>query len=716
MATTPPAASDTPRLSGPASPFSATLWRRGAAVLLVIISITAYLPALQGGFIWDDWEFIVQNRAVQRFDGLSDIWFAPGVDSPEDHYWPITYSTFWLEARLFGDNPFGYHLVNVLVHAINALLVWVLLRRSQFPGAWLAAAIFAVHPVHVESVAWIIERKDVLSTLFYLLAFLAYTRFVDSRRWSVYAAVVLLFTAAMLSKSMAVTLPIALAVWLWYTHDRLRAADLWPLVFLVVIAGGLTALDLWCVARSARPAEFTTPLIDRPIIAGRAVWFYLSTLAWPLGLTSTYPRWEIDPASIAQWIYPAGAVALLLLLAAFRRRLGKGPLAAMVYFYLTLGPVLGFVQHGFMGMSYVADRFQYLASIGVIALAAALLTRAARHLRMRWPIAAGLTAMLLLALGTSTWGYSRLYRNAEAFWRYNVEKNPESGVAHNNLGEYLLKQGRVDEALALLRRAEQLGPVGPAVHCNLGGVLKRQGQYDQAIHHYRRALEEAPDMVEARFNLASVLARKGNLGQAVLEFNKGLKTKPDDVHARLELTALLMQMGRHADAMREARTAVEQAPDSWQAHDLLGVSLARQRQLAPALTHLKRAVELAPDAAKAHHDLGVALKMTGRADEAASQYTKALELDPGYADAHYSMGVLLAQAGKTQASIRHFEAAVRAQPNHVNALTALGLTLLRAGRPDEARTHLEQVLRLQPDHPQAQKALRAIRAGRSTSG
>jgi hypothetical protein len=353
-----------------------------AGAFLLAVVIAAHFPASRNAFIWDDDSYLTGNALVQAPDGLGKIWFEPSA-SPQ--YYPLVFSTFWLEHRLWGLNPSGYHWVNILLHAGATVLLWVALLRLSVPGAWLAALLFGIHPVHVESVAWIAERKNVLSGFLYLGAFLACLRVfrLDGRSGAnageefdrrAYASALVLFAGALLSKTVTATLPLAVAIVYWWKRGRFDGPKFWkrlaPFLLLGAVAGGTTAW-LEVIHVGARGADWSLSAMDRILVAGRAVWFYAGKIVWPADLMFVYPRWRIDSGNPLQYIPPLGAAALVLLLWRWKDRLGRGPLAAACYFGVTLAPALGFLNVYPMRYSFVADHFQYLASIGVLTLVAA---------------------------------------------------------------------------------------------------------------------------------------------------------------------------------------------------------------------------------------------------------------------------------------------------------------------------------------------------------
>ncbi len=352
------------------------------AVVIVLMTVICYVPAMRGGFIWDDDENVTRNMVLRSWSGLAEIWTNP---RSTQQYYPLTHTSFWIQYQLWDLNPFAYHLANIFLHSLNAIILWFVLRRLSVPGAWFAAAVFAVHPVHVESVAWITERKNVLSGAFYFASMLAYIRFAgldDLPKVPRYYWLALgLFVCALLGKTATATLPAALLILLWWKRDRLTLRDILPLIplFILGIGMGLLTGHLEKHHVGAVGEEWNIPIINKILIAGRIPWFYAGKLIWPAPLIFNYPRWHINPLDIWQYIYPIGVIVLIVFLWVLRNIIGKAPLAAVLYFGATLVPALGFFNVYFMRYSYVQDHFQYLASVGVIALISGLLSAAAKR-------------------------------------------------------------------------------------------------------------------------------------------------------------------------------------------------------------------------------------------------------------------------------------------------------------------------------------------------
>jgi Tfp pilus assembly protein PilF len=437
--------------------------------LLILITVTAYLPALSGRFVWDDDSWTTNiGGLLGSSSGLRSIWLDP---TALQQYYPLTGTSFWLDYQFWGFRPLPYHVENVLLHACAALLAWRLLRALQVPGAWLASAIFAVHPVMVESVAWITERKNVLSLVFYLGALLAYGRFnsfwkaendtvaganaASSQRWPAYAWALVLFIAALLAKTTAFSLPAVILLIGWWKRGHIRwRSDVLPTVPFFGAAIGLCSITAWLEKGhvGASGPEWVLSFPERCLVAGRVLWFYLGKLLWPANLCFVYPRWQLDPGSRWQWLYPVSAVGVLLMLWLARRRIGWGPATAAFFFVGTLFPVLGFMNAYFMRFSFVCDHWVYLSSLGPITLVTALVVRAAEHLRAKTALVA-LSAALLPLLAFLTWQQCGTYADLETLWRSTLAKNPGCWMAHYNLGRLLQGSGNMTEAKEHYERA-----------------------------------------------------------------------------------------------------------------------------------------------------------------------------------------------------------------------------------------------------------------------
>jgi Flp pilus assembly protein TadD len=635
------------------APRRATLRTRDRmfAVLLLAAVLIAYRPAWNGGFLWDDAAHVTRPE-LRSWHGLWRIWFDIGATQ---QYYPLLHSAFWVQHRLWGERPFGYHVVSILLHACVALLAGLMLRRLSVPGAYLAAAIFALHPVHVESVAWISELKNTLSAVFYLTAALAYVRFKERGpgRTRSYALALFLFALALASKTVTATLPVALLAIDWWRQGGLSwRRDIRPLVPFAVLGAGAGLFTAWMehYVIGAEGAEFALGFGARALVAGRATWFYLASLVWPAHLTFIYPRWRVDTHAWWQSVYPAAALAGLAALWAWRRH-GRGPLAAVLFFVGTLFPVLGFFNVYPFLFSFVADHFQYLASLGIIALGAAGIARLLQRVA-GWRRSAGhaLCLALLTVLGMLTWRQSRLYADVETLYRATITGNSECWMAYNNLAGVLIERGAIDEALPLVQTALALRPDYPEAYNNLGLAMASRGQIDQAIAQYRRALELRPDYAEAHNNVGLALAGLGEIDQAIGHFRRALEIDAGYPGVHYNLAMALAARGDVDRAVAHLRDAIALRPDYAEAHNGLGVILSNRGYIGEARAHFAKSVEIKPNYADAHNNLGIALARTGRLEEAIGHFRKALELNPGSSEVRNNLLTALASRRPTSAA------------------------------------------------------------------
>ena len=596
-------------LSGRLGRFLSRFSRRGAlaALALGLLAGICYLPAmLRAELIWDD-SILSRSEAVQEWSGLGVIWSWPVRIEGEAHYWPLTYTTFWLEHKLWGLAPAGYRVVNVLLHLANCLLLWGLLLRLAVPGAWAAAALFAVHPVHVDSVAWIIERKDVLSGLFYLTAIWVWLGFLERPRPWRYGLALLLLAAGLLSKSIVVTLPAALLILQWWKNGRITLPDLQRVAPFFLVAGLLTAADLYSHGLERYDTGHSLP--ERVLVASRALWFYAGKLVWPTELAIVYPIWNVSLGDPWAWLYLAGAAALAAALWLARRRIGRGPLAGALFFAVTLSPVLGFVDHPFMRFSLVADRFQYLAGIGMIAVIAGAAVQGARRLSGGWKRgAAGLLPVLLALLGTATWRQSTIYQGNLGFWSHVVSQNPRALNAHRQLAPALTEVGRLEEALAAARIAVERVPDAQS-HFLLGTALLNLKRLEEAEESFYDALElhhnEETDPKE--------------------------ETDPEkdfEIRFLVELGRTAWNSDRHPATEKYFGRVLEIDPGHREALRHLAASYTEQKRYQEALDLYRTLSELDPDDAETHVNVGAALHYLDRREEAIRSLERALALDP----------------------------------------------------------------------------------------
>ncbi len=615
----------------PADP-AAKPWRPGLAFAALLgVLLVVYFPALQGEFLWDDAGHVTRPD-LQSWSGLARIWFEVGATQ---QYYPLLHTAFWVEHRLWGDAVLGYHAVNVVWHALASLLLIALLRRLAVPGALAAGWIFALHPVAVESVAWISEQKNTLSAVFQLAAALAWLRYVADRTPRRYAVATLWFVAALLTKTVTATLPAALLVLAWWRHGRIDwRDDVRPLVpwFVLGVGAGLGTAWLETNQIGAAGGDFALGPLERGLLAGRVAWFYLGKLVWPADLAFFYPRWTIDAGAAWQWLFPAATLAALGAAAWWSRRT-RGPLAVLLLYGGMLVPVLGFVNVYPFVFSYVADHFQYHASFAMIAGLTAGGTLGIA--RLRWPRGSGpaLATTALLVLGALTWRQSGDYRDVVTLYRATLARSPESWVAHLNLGAALDEAGDSAAALPHLRRALELKPGHPETLNTLGNTLNRLGRPAEARPLLEQAVQRQPRFAAAHNTLGVARMALGEHEAGLAAFRRAVELAPGLVTAQVNLGWALVQGGRRAEGLERLQRVHRGHPDDADAAAKLGLAHALGREFAAAEPPLRRAVALQPERPDVRHVLGAVLLELSRPAEAAAEFEAVLRLDPGHRDA-----------------------------------------------------------------------------------
>ena len=725
-----------------------------AFLALGLLVVAPYLPAmLWGGFVWDD-RIITNAEPVQEVSGLWQIWFSPSAIGEEAHYWPLVYTTFWLEHKLWGYDPAGYHVVNVLLHLANTLLLWHLLRRLAVPGAWVVAAVFAVHPLHVESVAWVIERKDVLSGLFYFAAVLAWVRFVEQPRLGRYTWSLVWYVAGLLSKSIVVTLPAAFLIWHWWKQGRVTSVDLLRMVPFCVVGLVITVGDL-SFYQSLEPLSLGYSFTERTLIAARVLWFYAGKLLWPSELAVIYPLWDIHVADPLAWGYLIAAVAAVVALWYFRHNLGRGPLAGALFFAMTLLPVLGFVDYGYMQFAFVADRFQYLAGIGIMVVVIGSIASGVGRLPGLWRKGAlGVAAVVIVVLGLLTWRQASIWRNSETLNRHIIALNPQARSAHFNLSKALYNQKRYEEALEMarvavdqrpdyskghanlgaifnaldhfeeaethLRRAIALNPQEKGAHFNLGKALYEQARYEEALEAARVAVDQRPDFALAHVALGVVCAALSRFEETETHLRRAIALDPEKGRdACLNLGDVLYNQGRYEEALDVTRIAIEQAPDLFEAHFNLGAILEELGRYEEAIDALEQAAALAPTSSQAaglYFRMGQTAQDNGQPEVATQYYMRAFEIDPHhvkaldgidphYVEAFHKLASLRTDQQRYDEALELFQCLIDIDPSDAVAHGNMGIVLFYLGRSNEALQSFDRALSLDPtlENPRANR-------------
>src|SRR6266403_3905198 len=716
------------------------------AFLLIGLVFVSYARVFNAGFIWDDESHLTRNPCIVGPLGLKEVW-----TSAQAVYYPLVLTTFWTVHKFAGLSPWPYHLLNVFLHAGSAVLLWQVLRQLNVRGAWLGAALWALHPVMVQSVAWVTELKNTQSGFFYLLWILCFlkwherprimqiTRIKNTKeqggapsktespaRWWQFALSLLFFLLATLSKPSVVMLPVVLALCVWWRTGRIRWRDiaaLAPFVLISALASVWTILEQKFHA-GAIGAEWAQTWPERLIIAGRAIWFYVAKLAWPYPLIFIYPRWKINSSQLTAYLPFVAALAGLLSLGLIRAKWSRTVFFAAGYYVVSLFPVLGFFSVYFFRYSFVSDHFQYLASMGPLALAGAAIAtllggfcetpadflshpdavpRSGSTIaspRWRLVLSGGLCGILLVSLGFLTWRQTAEYHNLFALYTATLQKNPDCWMAHYNLGIVLSEQGEADPAIDHYRRAVDLRPGYAEAHYNLGRLLVELGQPADAIAHYERAAAINPADAEAQNNLGVTLFGIGHTDDAIAHYQKALEIRPDYAEASCNLANALIAKHDFDGAIARYKACLAAIPDQEEAQYNLASALLRKGRTDEAIVEYQKVLQVHPESADAHANLGSAWLAKGRVRDAMAEYTNALQISPENLAALSNLAWLLATS--PDPFLRNGSEAVRLaeradsassrSDKHPTVLRILAAAYAEAGQFAEAKETAHQAL------------------------
>ncbi|MGA2242992.1 MAG: tetratricopeptide repeat protein [Verrucomicrobiota bacterium] len=710
----------------------------GVCVLLAVAVFVVFGQTLRHEFVsYDDYDYFSSNYHVKAgvtWNGAQ--WaFRTGYAS---NWHPLTWLSLMLDVQLFGTGPAGLHLMNVLLHAANAVLLFLLLRRmmglrsNNSIGApattagtlWssaFVAAIFAIHPLHVESVAWVAERKDVLSGLFFLLTLLMYARYaqkrskvesqesrtqavpaLDSRPWTLdYGLALLFFALGLMSKPMLVTVPLVLLLLDWWPLERFTIYDLRftirRLIWEKIPFFGLSAAS--CVAtvlaqQEAIRSTIAWPLTTRLANALISYVTYIAQTVWPDNLAVFYPyRFDVPVWQIAG----AGGLLLsvtVLMLAAARRF--PYLLVGWLWYLGMLVPVIGLVQ---VGDQSHADRYTYLPQIGlslVIVWAVKYWTASWRWRHQVLGVAAGSVIVALLA---GSWRQTSYWRNSESLWAHTLACTSDNSFAHMNMGVTLTAQDRLDEAIEHFQKALKVRPDYAECHNNLGVALRRKGQVDEAIMHFQKALEIHPDHAEIHNGLGFTLVQKGQVDEAIAHYQEAIQLEPDYAEAHYNLANMLAKKGQFAEAIVQYQKAIQLNPDYAEAHYNLGAGFGLRGRLDEAVEQYRKAIQIKPDYADAHGNLANVLATQGKLDEAVKAYRRLLELAPNSGQAHFRFGQVLQARRNFPAAAAEYQQALNLDSRHLSAHLSLAwllatcpeATLRDGGRAVELARAAEQL-------------------------
>ncbi len=679
-----------------------------AALSLIALTTIVYIPAMKAGFIWDDDLLLTDNQMIRSPQGLHDFWL---TTKPMD-YFPLASTTLWFEWRLWGLHATGYHVVNLILHALSAVIIWRILRRLSVPGAYLAAAVFAVHPVTVASAAWIAERKNTLSMLFCTVSVLTLMKSEESGRRSSYVLALVTFLLALLAKTSVVMMPAVLLVLAWWRRTRISMVEIRRVIpfFMMSFALGLITVYYQYHGAIRDQVVRSGGFLSRLAGSGWCIWFYLYKALLPLRLSVIYPLWNVDPRQPLAWLPLLGLISVIGLAWRYRFSWGRPLFVMMTYFVLMLLPVLGFFNMSFYRLSLVADHLQYLALIGPVTLVVGTATVLARRSAIGKRVGMISACIALALLSGLTWQRAGVYGSQRTLWQDTVRRNPEAWIAHIHLGLALGADNRLEEAVRHFERALELRPDHVGARIDLGDALARLGRTDEAISVLQEALRLDPGHPKAHVSLAMALEATGQREEAIKHYERALEVAPDFAEGHADFGNALFASARLDEAVYHYRRALELRPELSMVYFNLGSVLSSQGKLEEAATIYRQGLAIEPNYAQAWCELGIVRTMQGEIDEAIGHFRRALAIAPQHTSAHYNLGVSLQKQGKPDDAIEHYRQALQNAPNSIEVRYGMATALAAVGDYNEALENLGLVLQQRPDAPTALNAMAWILA------
>jgi len=698
-------------------------------VVLVLAIVLAYTPVWQAGFIWDDDTFVTANPCIVGPLGLKEIWTTRAAD-----ICPLTLTTVWAEHVLWGSIPLPYHLVNVFMHAGCAVLLWRVLRGLRIAGAWLGAALWALHPLQVQSVAWITEIKNTQSGFFFLLAILFFVKYVRARDaerrtegdWS-YPLALLFAALAMASKSSTVVLPIVFCLCAWWIDGRWRWRNLAAVAPVFFMSIAFCALSIWTQkmqSQSPEEMQYVRSLPERLATAGDAVWFYLGKSIWPYPLIFIYPRWRTDAEEWTSYLPLLAAITLLATLW-FKRALWRR--CCFVAFVCLLAALLYPLWEVHAGQW----TFSYLLLVGALTLFSIIFLSILWFGPASWRRCglfafAYFLAALLPVLGLVD-GYFWRYSLVGDHFQYLAGMGPLAlvGAALVTLADSIMPKNHwlqwglgaglllvaggltwqrawdYEDLETLWRDTLAKNPNCWMAHNNLGLVLFQKGRVDDAMAQYQMASAISPNHADIHYNLGGVLEEEGQVSEAMAQYQQALKINPHHSEAHNNLGHALARQGRTEEAIAQFQAALEIDPADAAAHSNLGSALLQKGDVDGAIAQCQMALKIDPHTVDAHGNLGLALARKGDTDEAIAEFQKALAIDPDDAGMHYNLGVAWWQKGQVDDAIAEYQEALKIDSNYAGAHDDLGLALLEKGQLDEAIVQYQEALKIEPGNVEA---------------
>jgi tetratricopeptide (TPR) repeat protein len=700
------------------------------AALVALATIILFWPATHFEFVnYDDNVYVTENPHVQSGLTWQGVKWAFSNTQQADYWAPMMWLSHMTACQLFGLKPWGHHLINVLLHALDTALVFLLFRRLT-GATWrslFVAVLFGWHPLRVESVAWVTERKDVLSTFFGLLSLLCYAKAVTGDKCQVtgsekniltaflsrvtchvspyYFLSLFFFALGLMSKPMLVTWPFVMLLLDYWPLERFKVQGskfrvqglILEKVPFFVLAAAMSVVTYVVQQHGGTVATIENlPLGARVGNALISYCRYLGKLFWPSDLAFFYPHPANWPRG--EVILAGGLLLVVTTACVVARRRFPFLLTGWLWFSGTLVPVIGLVQAGGVAM---ADRFSYVPSLGLLVLViwgACELTRWWRHQVMALSATGCAAVVICFGLTQQQLGY---WKNSETLFQRALEVTRNNYLAHNNLGFTLNEEGKIDEAINQYQEAIRLKPDYAEAHNNLGIALATKGQIDEAIRQFQEAIRLKPDYAKAHYNLGNVLGSKGQMDEAIRQLQEAIRLNPDFAEAYNNLGNTLGLRGRTDEAIGQFQEAARLKPNSAEIHNNLGNTLIQKNRIDEAIGQLQEALRLKPDFAEAHFNLGTALGWKGQTDEAIDQFQEAVRLAPNDANVHYNLGTALGRKGQTDEAINQFQQAIRLNPDYFEAHYNLGTAFGRKGWTDEAIRQYQEVIRLKPDFAEA---------------
>jgi len=626
------------------------------ALVIAAAVFWVYWPSIHGNWLWDDNLYITDNPLLNDTTRLWKIWFLPGSLT---EYYPIEQSVQWLQWQLWGNDTWGYHLTNVVLHIFSSLLVWRLFRKFDLRLAWLGGLIFAIHPIQVESVAWIAELKNTLSLPPFLLAMCFYIDYDETKNSRDYWLAVGFFLVAMLCKNSMALFPVVILLYGWWKRDRIGWSDLKASAPFFIISVILTAITVWAGSRFIHIHGTSTVAASAPMIglfptlalAGLTISFYFSKCFLPIGLLPVYPPWLVNPPLEVQflpWIIFSVGIFWLW---HKRQSWGRHALLGLGFFLISLVPILGLIVVRYEALVWSLDHLVYIPLLGLVGLTVAGLGELYEQVpKSKRPYGIALVVILITALLFASHGYAGAFANSETLWNYTLQHGSDSWEVRKNLSAALVENGKFSEAMKQYDLALQADPHLVIVHNNMGEGLLKAGRYPEAANEFELFLRAMPDSAIAQFNLACALQQLGRLPEALAHFRQAVQINPMYSDAHHKLGDILLQVGQIPEAMNEYEQAVKITPGDFTAHNNLGSALFKEGRFDEAMEHFAASLKINPNSATTHNNMGMSLAITGRISEAVEQFEAALKINPDYTAARNNLSQMQATLEKNPPS------------------------------------------------------------------